>query len=88
MVPFMSNELEKIINQLLRLIFKKDALDQAKSIVTKMKRKWLLDTANHLEESLVDLGAATKDRLDQTKVSNEKKQVFKKEYKSFILNVL
>ena len=88
MVPFMSNELEKIINQLLRLIFKKDALDQAKSIVTKMKRKWLLDTANHLEESLVDLGAATKDRLDQTKVSNEKKQVFKKEYKSFILNLL
>ena len=88
MVPFMSNELEKIINQLLRLIFKKDALDQAESIVTKMKRKWLLDMANHLEESLVDLVAATKDRLDQTKVSNEKKQVFKKECKSFILNVL
>ena len=88
MVPFMSNELEKIISQLLRLIFKKDDLDQAESIVTKMKRKWLLDTANHLEESLVDLGAATKDRLDQTKVSNEKKQAFKKECKSFILNVL
>ena len=87
-VPFMSCELEKIINQLLRLIFKKDALDQAESIVTKMKRKWLLDTANHSEESLVDLGAATKDRLDQTKVSNEKKRVFKKECKSFILNVL
>ena len=44
--------------------------------------------ANHLEESLVDLGTATKDRLDQTKVSNEKKRVFKKECKSFILNVL
>ena len=85
MVPFMSNELEKIINQLLRLIFKKDALDQPESIVTKMKRKWLLDTANHLEESLVDLGAATEDHLDQR---NEKNGVFKKECKSLILNVL
>ena len=74
----MSNELEKIINQLLRLIFKKDALDQAESIVTKMKRKRLLDTANHLEESLVDLRGATKDRLDQTKVSNEKSEYLRK----------
>ena len=88
MVSFMPNELEKIINQLLRLIFNKDALDQDESIVTKMKRKWLVDAANHLEESLVDLGAATKDCLDQTKVSNEKKRVFKKKCKSFILNVL
>ena len=76
MVPL--EKLEKIINQLLRLIFKKDALNQAESIVTKMKRKWLLDTASHLEESLVDLGAATKDRLNQTKVSNEKSGYLRK----------
>ena len=73
-VPFMSNEQEKIINQLLRLIFKKDALDQAESIVTKMKRKWLLDTANHSEKSLVDLGAATKIALIKPKFQMKKSE--------------
>ena len=36
MVPFLLNELEKIVNLLQRLIFKKDALDKANTIVKKM----------------------------------------------------
>ena len=68
----MLNELEKIINQLLHLIFKKDILEKAESIVTKMKSKWLSVKRNHLEESLVDLGVATKDKVDRTQILNEK----------------
>ena len=68
----MLNELEKIINQLLHLIFKKDILEKAESIVTKMKSKWLSVKGNHLEESLVDLGVATKDKVDRTQILNEK----------------
>ena len=68
----MLNELEKIINQLLHLIFKKDILEKAGSIVTKMKSKWLSVKGNHLEESLVDLGVATEDKVDRTQILNEK----------------
>ena len=82
MVPFLLNELEKIVNLLLRLIFKKDALDKANTIVKKISLKWLSDSKNHLEDGLVDVGAATKDILDRTQVSNEKKQLFKRDGKS------
>ena len=88
MVPFLLNELEKIVNLLLRLIFKKDALDKANTIVKKMSLKLLSDSKNHLEDGLVDVGAATKDIYDRTQVSNEKKRLFKRDCKSLVLNVL
>ena len=88
MVPFLLNELEKIVNLLLRLIFKKDALDKANTIVKKMSLKWLSDSKNHLEDGLVDVGAATKDILDRTQVSNEKKELLKRDCKSLVLNIL
>ena len=70
------------------LIFKKDALDKANTIFKKMSLKWLSDSKNHLEDGLVDVGAATKDILDRTQVSNEKKQLFKRDCKCLVLNVL
>ena len=87
-VPFLFNELEKIVNLHLRLIFKKDALNKANTIVKKMSLKWLSDSKNHLEDGLVDVDAATKDILDRTQVSNEKKRSFKRDCKSLVLNVL
>ena len=53
-----------------------------------MSLKWLSDSKNHLEDGLVDVGAATKDILDRTQVSNEKKRLFKRDCKSLVLNVL
>ena len=53
-----------------------------------MLRRWLSDSKNHLEDGLVDVGAATKDILDRTQVSNEKKRLFKRDWKSLVLNVL
>ena len=41
MIPFMFSELEKIFNQLLRLVFKKDAIDQAGVILKKIEKEWL-----------------------------------------------
>ena len=37
-----------------------------------MKSKQLSVKGNHLEESLVDLGVATEDKVDRTQIWNEK----------------
>ena len=39
MIPFMFSELEKIFNQLLRLVFRKDAIDQTDAILKKSKKE-------------------------------------------------
>ena len=41
MIPFMFSELEKIFNQLLRFVYRKDAIDQAGTILNKIKKEWL-----------------------------------------------
>ena len=56
--------------------FKNDALDKADSVIKKMKKEWLSKTNNHLEA-----GAVTKDILDKTQISFEKKLKFKKDCK-------
>ena len=61
MVPFMRDELE-----LLRRIFRKDALDKADRPLKRLNKKWLTKTKHHLEDGLVELGAATKDLLEKT----------------------
>ena len=76
MVPFMRDEVEAILNQLLCLIFWKDALDKAG---TPLKR--LTKTKHHLEDGLGDLGATTKDFLKKIQISAERKRKFKGLYK-------
>ena len=39
MTPFMFSELKKIFNQLLRLVFRKDAIDQVGKILKKITNK-------------------------------------------------
>ena len=41
MKPFMFSELEKIYNQLLRLVFRKDVIDQAGTISKKIEKSGL-----------------------------------------------
>ena len=60
MIPFMFSQLEEIFNQLIRLVFKKDAIDQAGTISKKIKKEWLTNKKNYLEDGLVDVGSATR----------------------------
>ena len=43
----------------------------------KIKKVWLTNKKTYLEDSLVDVGSATKYLLEQAKVSAEKKLPFK-----------
>ena len=74
MVPFMCDELMKILDQLLRLMFRRDALEEADTTLKKLKKKWLTDKSYHLNDGLVDLGAATKNLLEKSQLSFEKKK--------------
>ena len=83
MVPFMRDELETILNQLLCLIFRKDALDKAD---TPSKR--LTKTKHCLEDGLGDLRAATKDLLKKIQISAERKRKFKGLCKQLVLDLI
>ena len=77
-----------MLNRLLGLIFKKDKIDGAKTIIKKMKVNWFNDEENQLEDDLVDLGAATNDVLKKTQVAVEKKRKFRNQCKKMVLNIL
>ena len=76
-----------ILNQLLRLMFRIDALDKSG---TQLKRlnKWLTKTKHHLEDGLVDLGEATKDLLEKAPISAERKRKFKGLCKQLVLDLV
>ena len=60
MIPFMFSELEKIFNQLIRLVFRKGAIDQASTISKKIKKDWHTNKKNYVEDDLIDVGSATR----------------------------
>ena len=72
MVPFMRDELEKILNQ--RIIFRKDAPDKPDTTLKRLAKKWRTKNKHHLEYGLVDLWTATKDFLEKAKISAETKK--------------
>ena len=88
MIPFMFSELEKIYTKLLRLVFRRNCLEETSSITKRLKRDWLEKKENHLEDGLVDIGAAAKLKLQESKVKAEAKRKFRRECKQFIINVL
>ena len=59
MIPFMYEELPHILDQLIRLVFKREAIE-ADTTFKKMKKTWLQNSDNHLDDQLVDVVAATK----------------------------
>ena len=73
---------------MIRLVFKSVAISRADRVIKKMKKEWLVDKNNHLENALIDVGAATKDKLDNVLVSLEKKKTFKGECKLMVLDIL
>ena len=60
MVPFMFDELSAIFKNLVGLSFKKDAIENARSIACMLNEKWLQDLENQLELDLVGIGAGAK----------------------------
>ena len=84
----MFEELERIYNKLLRLVIRRDSLEETQSITKRLKKEWHENKANHLENFLVDAGAATKLKLRETKVRAETKRNFMGECKKFIINIL
>ena len=66
MIPFMFTELENIYSKLLRLLLRQSCLEKTTFIVNRLKKDWIENKENHLENGLVDLGtagAATKLKL-------------------------
>ena len=88
MVPFMFDELSAIFKKLVGLIFKKDVIDNARSIASMLNEKWLQDSKNQLEPGLVDIGAGTKAVLASAQVAAEKKRLFRYECKQIIIKIL
>ena len=84
MVPFMCDELMKILDQLLCLIFRRNALEEADTALKKLKKKWLTGKSHHLEDGLVDLGAATKNLFEKAQVSFERKRKSKVDCKKIV----
>ena len=87
MIPFMYEQLEDIYDKLLSKVFRTDVL-QKTSITKKLKQEFITKKENQLENGLVDIGAATKLKLNSVKVSAEKKRKFKGECKEIIVNTL
>ena len=77
MVPFECDELMKILDLLLRLVFRRKALEEPDTALKKLKKKWLTDESHHLEDGLVDLGPATKSLLEKPKYLLKEKENLK-----------
>ena len=60
MLPLMYNELSKISKHLIVLIYKKEKIDEAKTVSKAMKEDWLKNKNHQMEEFLIDIGAAVK----------------------------
>ena len=61
---------------------------QAGTILKKIKKEWVTNKNNCLEDGLVDVGSAMKYLLEQAKVSVEKKRALKGECKKMIIDIL
>ena len=70
------------------LIYKKEKIDEAKTVAKTVKEDWLNNKNNQKEEFLIDVGAATKDILSNAKVATEKIRKFRGECKLFVVHLL
>ena len=88
MIPFMFTELENIYNKLLRLVFRQTCLKKTTSIANRLRKDWIENKENYLENDLVNIGAATKLKLQKTNVKSESKRKLQCECKQFVRDVL
>ena len=87
MIPFMFTELENVYNKLLTLVFRQSCLEKTTSIANRLKKDWIENKENHLENGLVGIGAATKLKLQKTNIKSESKRKFQGECKQFVIDV-
>ena len=77
MIPFIYEKLSHILNQLVRLVFKREAIVEVDTNVKNFKKTWLTNSDNHLEDQLVNAGVSTK-KIIKFKYLPEKKTKLKK----------
>ena len=87
LIPFLFDELSKILNRLVGLVYKKEVAEVV-NLRSVMNKEFLLNTNNQLEEFLVDLGSATTDSVKKLNVASEKKRKFRCECKEIVIGVL
>ena len=63
-------------------------LEKTPSIANRLKKDWIENKENHLENGLVDIGAATNLKFHKTNVKSESKKKFQVECKQFVIAVL
>ena len=80
MIPFIYEKLSHILNQLVRLVFKREAIVEVDTTVKNLKKTWLKNSDNHLEDQLVNAGVSTK-KIIKFKYLPEKKTKLKKKKK-------
>ena len=86
--PFVSqNKINKPIATL-SLVFKQEALEKPDTPLNKMKHSWLTNKNNHLQNCLIDTGAATEDLVQKVQIYAEKNIKFKRGSKQLDLNIL
>ena len=88
MVPFMFDELSSILYRLCCCVYRKEKMDQVKTLRELMTEDFLEKEKNQMDEMQVDIGAAAKDSLNKVNVSAEKKRQFRKECRGAIINTL
>ena len=88
MIPFMFTKLENIYNKLLRLVFRQTCLKKTTSIANRLRKDWIENKENHLENDLMNIGAATKLKLQKKNVKSESKRKLQGECKQFMMDVL
>ena len=63
-------------------------LEKTTSTANRLKKVWIENKENVLENGLVDIGAATKLKLQKTNVKSESKLKFQGECKQFVIDAL
>ena len=61
MLPFLFDKLSETSKRLLTLVYKKDKIDEAKTISKVLTEDWLENKDNQKGKFLIDIGAAAKD---------------------------
>ena len=70
----MYEELSHILDKLIRLVFKREAIVEADTTFKVMKKAWLQNSDNHLGDQLVYAGAAKKQKKNDNIQAPTKKR--------------
>ena len=87
MMPFLEETLIDLITPFMKMVLKSDVLDEANTSLKLIKID-LTKAENLLPCELIKLPTATKDLLKTSLLKNDKKQLFKNDYKAMIIAML